>query len=57
MSFPHLQESNNASNSLDVPNEPHPDPHIDSSVVAKGPLYSGMREFLMFFHFSMSINI
>lgn len=33
-------ESNNANNAPDVPNEPHPDPHIDSSVVAEGPLHS-----------------
>ena len=57
MSFPHSQESNNANNAPDVPNEPHPNPHIDSSIVAEGPLHSGMRAFLMFFHFSMSINI
>jgi hypothetical protein len=57
VSFPHSQESNNATNAPDVPDEPHPDPHIDSSVVAEGPLHSGMRTFLMFFHFSMSINI
>jgi hypothetical protein len=57
VSFPHSQESNNATNAPDVPAEPHTDPHIDSSVVAEGPLHSGMRAFLMFFHFSMSINI
>jgi hypothetical protein len=57
VSFPHSQESNNATNAPDVPDEPHPDPHIDSSVVAEGPLHSGMHAFLMFFHFSMSINI
>jgi hypothetical protein len=57
VSFPHSQESNNATNAPDVPVEPHTDPHIDSSVVAEGPLHSGMRAFLMFFHFSMSINI
>ena len=57
MSFPNLQESNNANNARDVPNEPHPDPHINSSIVAKGALHSGIRAFLMFFHFSMSINI
>jgi hypothetical protein len=57
VSFPHSQESNNANNAPDVPNEPHPDPHIDSSVVVEGALHSGMRAFLMFFHFSMSINI
>jgi hypothetical protein len=58
VSFPHSQESNNATNAPDVPaDEPHPDPHIDSSVVVEGPLHSGMHAFLMFFHFSMSINI
>jgi hypothetical protein len=57
VSFPHSQESNNATNAPDVPVEPHTNPHIDSSVVAEGPLHSGMRPFLMFFHFSMSINI
>ena len=57
MSFPHSQESNNATNAPDVPAEPHTNPHIYSSDVAEGPLYSGMRAFLMFFHFSMSINI
>ena len=57
MSFPHSQESISANNAPDVPNEPHPDPHIDSSVVSEGPLHSGMCAFLMFFHFSMSINI
>ena len=57
MSFPHLQESNNATNAPDVLIEPHTSPYIDSSVVAEAPLHSGMRTFLMFFHFSMSINI
>jgi hypothetical protein len=58
VSFPHSQESNNATNAPDVlVDEQHTDPHIDSSVVAEGPLHSGMRAFLMFFHFSMSINI
>jgi hypothetical protein len=57
VSFPHSQESNNATNAPDIPVESHTDPHIDSSVVAEGPLHSGMHAFLMFFHFSMSINI
>ena len=51
MSFTHSQETNNATNAPDVLDEPHPDPHIDSSIVAEGPLHSGMRAFLMFFHF------
>jgi hypothetical protein len=56
--FPHSQESNNATNDPDVPvDEPHPDSHIDSGIVAEGPLHSGMWAFLMFFHFSMTINI
>ena len=48
MSFPHSQESKNDNNAPNVPNEPHPDPHIDSRIVVEVPLHNDMHAFLMF---------